>query len=167
MRYRAAIGLLLSLLLLAGVIFAYVRWQGEVSRMSARLEGLAAEVAARAGGETGVARTDAALAEDEAALREFFLEEADIVSFTETLKERGRSLGSSVEVVSASVERGTPRGRILVSVRIRGTYDAVLRTLGAIEYGPQDARTERAVQSFESENWVATASFSFATARGL
>jgi hypothetical protein len=143
MRRRTLIELVLSLLLLVCAIGAYAYGYVEISKASAKAGTLAAEVLAKGqDSERNAAAKDAldALSSDEAGMRSYFVKQEDIVPFLGMLEQKGTSLGSSLEVVSVSAEPAKPRGRILLSVKVTGSFDAVMRTLGAIEYGPYDSR---------------------------
>jgi len=142
MNSRALIHLLISLVILAGVVgmyvFGYYQVMGE-SRRSAELE---ATIQSTVNGAVAAAETSdtlASLMQDEAAIKGYYVDLANIVSFLERLEGTGRSVGSTVEVVTVADKPGAD-GRIVLSARITGSFDAVLRTLGAIEYGPYDSR---------------------------
>jgi hypothetical protein len=108
-----------------------------------------------------------ALASDEEMLRAYFVSAEGIVPFFEELERSGEVLGSVVEVasVTGASEAG---GRLTLSIRITGSFESVMKTLGSIEYGARDVRIESltldTVKSEEgSEPWVAAAVFSVAT----
>lgn len=111
--------------------------------------------------------TIASLESDEAALRAYFLSEADIVPFLEELERLGDALQSRVEVASVT-ELGETTERLSLALRIEGSFEAVMRTLGAIEYGSRDMRIiSTTLEALQEENesflWVATATFSVAS----
>ncbi len=78
------------------------------------------------------------LADDESMVQSFSVNKEDIVEFLETIQRTGKTLGTSVDVVSVSNEKAGTHARIDLSLTVKGSFDAVLRTLGAIEYGPYD-----------------------------
>jgi hypothetical protein len=60
------------------------------------------------------------------------------VAFLGDLEKQGKAQGAAVEVLSVTDQDATKR-RISLSLKITGSFDAVVRTLGTIEYGPYDA----------------------------
>lgn len=78
------------------------------------------------------------LESSEAALARYSVYTEDIVPFLSQLEKQGKAQGAVVEVLSVS-DGGVNRQRILLSLHITGSFDAVARTLGMIEYGPYDA----------------------------
>lgn len=85
--------------------------------------------------------TRAALEEitgDEAAVQGYFVPETGVVAFIDDLQSRGRQLGARVDVLSVSVAGGTVHPALMLTLTATGTFDAVMRTVGAIEYAPYD-----------------------------
>lgn len=127
-------GLALLFALLAGLLYGW--WYVQVTTEIAQSEALAAE-AQMLGEEfsrSALARTElAALAVDEAFVAGRFLPVPEIVEFLEELETTGRSFGAQVSVVS--VADATTKGRLSVALSIAGSFDAVMRTIGAVEYG--------------------------------
>ena len=80
------------------------------------------------------------LASAEAATSAFLLSQEDIVPFLETLERKGRAQGGMVTVLSVNTEHVGAKPRIALSLSITGSFDAVLRTLGTIEYSSYDIR---------------------------
>ena len=105
-----------------------------------------------------------ALAADEAAVEAYLVSPDDIVAFLEELEGVGESHGAGVEV--ASVSSVGSDGRIELAVRIDGAFAAVMRSLGAMEYGPRDLRLKQLVldtiPSDPEASWSAAATFSAA-----
>ena len=97
-------------------------------------------------------------------MQSYLVRQEEIVPFLDQLERTGASLGSVVTVASVSEEQGTERDRILLSLSIAGSFDSVVRTLGAIEYGPYDSAvssmTLDTVADTEAQGrWTATATF--------
>lgn len=142
MRRLALVQLAFALGILFVVLSVYGAWYVIVGKTSAEAAALAEQI--RIKGEDS-ARIKAAqealesLGEDEAAVRAYLVREADIVPFLGGLERTGTTLGSTVEVVSVGAETGTPPA-IALSLKITGSFDAVMRTLGVIEYGPYESR---------------------------
>ncbi len=78
------------------------------------------------------------LTADEDALNQYSIQKSDVVPFLETLQSTGKPLGSVVKVLSVGDQNTDGHSRILLSLSISGSFDSVMRTLGAIEYGPYD-----------------------------
>ncbi len=110
--------------------------------------------------------TIAALESDEAAIAAHFVSPTDIVPFLEGLEQEGEGLGTRVEVVSVSSPNEAD-GRITLSLRIEGSFAAVMRTLGSFEYSQQDMRlsslTLDTIQGEEERVWTAATVFTIAT----
>jgi hypothetical protein len=173
MRRRALIQLLCALLLLLALGGAYAAWYAEVGKMSGRAAALARDLSVKGSETAQLADARDALerlAADEGAMRAYRVAESDIVSFLSALETTGTSLGSDVEVVSVSAEPGE-NPAIQLSLSIRGSFDAVLRTLGAIEHGPYDSRVEQVtLDTVPQEDgapgaWTAAATFRIGTHR--
>lgn len=167
---RPHLHVIIVLSLLALLVGAYAGWYLIVERAAARALMLSQEIDQTAAVvAVAVESRDAfsTITADEAAINSYFTVIADIALFLEELEVTGRGLGSDVDVISVS-DKPTGEGRIALSLRIRGAYDAVVRTIGVIEYGPHDTRLENltldVASEGESKEWVATASFSIGTA---
>lgn len=158
-----------AVIALVGYVIAYVAFS------SAREDALQAviEVARIEEEDAAIAKAqDAieALESDEAMLRSYFVEETDIVPFLEELERTGGTLESKVEVVSVTPATD-PGGRLVLALRIEGSFASVMRTLGTIEYGPRDIRIQSVTldtpRNDEGSVWTAAAIFSVATIEEL
>ncbi len=78
----------------------------------------------------------AEIANDEAAVQSYFVPETGIVAFIDTLEGRGRSLGTEVSVLSVSTGGDLMHPTLDLTLSIKGSFDAVMRTVGSIEYAP-------------------------------
>lgn len=166
MMSRSLIHLLVAFGVLAAVGGVYAFWYYQVEQETVRSQELAVQIATTiersvTASETG--DTLAALAEDEAVIEGYRIKLDEIVAFLERIEGTGRAIGSSVEVVAVADKPGAD-GRIALTVRILGSFDAVLRTLGAIEYGPYDSRITNLTfdTPADSSAWTAAASLSVA-----
>lgn len=111
----------------------------EVSQKSVLVADLQNQIEAKAETITRIARARAALSEiagDEQALQEYFVSESSVVSFITDLEARGVEQGATISVLSVSAEEGVGRPVLALSLSIQGTFDAVMRTAGSIEYAP-------------------------------
>lgn len=169
MKKRKAItGTLVSAALLALALALYAVWYAAVARHAAEAAALRVEQLERsaAGGRAAQARRALeSLEGEEARVYAHLVSPDDIVPFLESLESVGEGLGTQVDVVSVG---GAPAGagRITLSLRVTGTFEAVMRTLGAIEYQPYDVRlssltldTPTAIEA-NAGTWTAAAVFS-------
>lgn len=172
MRHAALIQLSLALAVLVGVLGAYGAWYVAVGQASATSAALAKEIDTKTQDSLRVASAREALetlAADEASIQAYLIRQEDIVSFLERLESSGNALGSVVEVVSVGAEEGGERPHIRLSVKVTGSFDAVLRTLGAIEYGPYDSAVTTVTldtvptETGPSGRWTAAATFTLGT----
>jgi hypothetical protein len=174
MRRRAFIELFIALLIFAGVLGAYAFWYVAVGDASVEAAALSKEIQAKgleSSRVSGAKDALALLADDEASMRGYLVRQEDIVPFLSMLEEKGSFLGSVLEVASVSEETsaGSGRGRILLALKITGSFDAVLRTLGAIEYGPYDSSVSNitldtsAGEPGTAPAWTAVATFALGT----
>ncbi len=78
----------------------------------------------------------AGLTSQKATINQYFVQTNNIVPFLEQLQLLGSSLGATVQVASVSASQGSPYGTLTLSLSISGNFNAVAKTLGAIEYEP-------------------------------
>lgn len=129
--------ILLALLAVAAIVYG-VAYHAVASESSAvaTLEG---QIRAKTDAAARIAAARSALAEisgDEAAVQGYFVSEADVVPFIDDLESRGSSLGAEVRVVSVSVASAGLHPTLALALTASGPFDAVMRTLGTIEYAP-------------------------------
>lgn len=172
MKRTALIQLSIALALLASVLGAYGFWYASVGKSSVEAAALSEAIRTKSQDSARVAAAKVALeslSEDEAAMRAYLVREQDIVPFLGTLEQTGTTLGATVEVVSVSTERKNERSQIQLSLKITGSFDAVLRTLGAIEYGPYDSAIQSVTfdtvpsEAGAATSWTAAATFILGT----
>lgn len=146
----------------------YAAWYATVARQTAEATALRAELLAReaAGGRAAQARRALETIEiEERRVYGHLVSPNDIVPFLETLEAAGEEVGTDVEVVSVG-EAPAGVSRITLSLRIKGSFNAVLRALGAIEYQPYDIRLTNltfdtvVTEGGVSSEWTAAAMFS-------
>lgn len=110
-----------------------------ISDKSAAVTLLQSQIDTKTGAVSRIATTRAALAEiagDETIVQGYFVPETDVVAFINSLETRGRTQGATVSVLSVSTGGTRTRPTISFLLSIKGTFDAVMRTIGAIEYAP-------------------------------
>ncbi|MDB4991771.1 MAG: hypothetical protein JWL75_16 [Parcubacteria group bacterium] len=119
----------------------YGTWYTRVGNESAKAESLAAQIQAK---NVSTQKTQQSKSElehalaDEAAIKGYFINTQDIVPFLGDLQAEGSKYGAKVEVVSVSAEPAKPHAVLVLALRITGTFDAVERMLGAVEYESYD-----------------------------
>lgn len=126
--------------LLIVVLIVYGVWYHALGSLRAHVAALSAEVAMKnqSGALAIVAEKELERrAAHEKAIQAYFVSPEDIVSFLESLQSIGASLGAKVNVLSVS-SHTVPRQHLVLSVRVSGSFDAVMRTVGAIEYSAHD-----------------------------
>lgn len=167
MRRASLIHVISALLVTVIVAGMYVAWFLMFRAASERSMELSAEIAHIESEDAVIASTKgiaASLDEDEALLASYFVSGDDIVGFLETLEQSGDQLGSLVEVVSVTSGTGGDAGRVILALRIQGSFSAVMRTLGSLEYGPHDMRVQtltlEAGAGEEGALWSAATTFS-------
>lgn len=165
---QASIALLL-LLVGIGVVVLGVLF---ISKGTKNVETVAATVSEKRQETLRIALAKAALpklAESEALLNTHIVRAQDIVGYLGGLETQGKAMGATTEVVSVSPEQVTGQPRLLLSIKITGTFDAVERTLGTIEYGKYDALVSSVTlesskgEKVKSPAWTAFVVLSVAT----
>lgn len=133
--------LIFALLVCVSALIGYGVWYSALSAKSATVAALQSQIDAKTAAVSRMATARAAFAEiagDEAVVHGYFVPETGVVAFIDRLEERGRSLGATVSVLSVSTS-GTPKlPTLTLALSVKGTFDAVMRTVGAIEYAPYD-----------------------------
>ncbi|MFA6414711.1 MAG: hypothetical protein WC217_03820 [Candidatus Paceibacterota bacterium] len=133
--------LVLALVVCIAALTGYGFWYSMIANKSVAVTKLQSKIDAKTLAVSRMATTRAALTEiasDEAVVQNYFVPETGVVSFIDGLEERGRALGSTVEVLSVSSENTSARPTLDFNLSVKGTFDAVMRTVGAIEQAPYD-----------------------------
>lgn len=137
---RSLVHLLIALAVLGGTLIAYgIAYQG-LGKLSASVAATTEEVAAKKENASAAALAEEELKRltiEEDAIRAYYVIPDDIVTFLEELQAKGTTLGTTVTVESVSANTA-PRPHLDLSLNVTGTFDAVVRTVGAIEYSPYD-----------------------------
>ena len=123
------------------IFVGYAVWYAAVANKSAAVASLESRIAAKTETASRIASARSALsgiAGDEDVVQNYFVPETGVVSFINSLEAHGKALESSVSVLSVSTEEQETRPMLLLALSIEGTFDAVLRTVGTIEYAPYD-----------------------------
>lgn len=171
MNRKPLIPLLISFVLVIAAVAAYSFAYSLVSSKSVEVAGLAQQISQKTTATTDIAAAKSqliALQSEESTINQYFVSTSDIVPFLEQLTATGKYLGAGVQVLSVSAKPGTPYGQLNLSLTITGPFNSVLRTLGAIEYGPYDTTVSNVTMyaptistvASSSPTWTANATFS-------
>ncbi len=148
--------------LLVAVLLGYGYWYSVVSAKSAEVVQLQSQIDSKNATASYIASVRSALAEisnDEAVVQSYFVSESDVVTFINDLQSRGSTKESVVSVSSVSsvpVSKTSAHPALKLSLKVQGTFDAVLRTIGSIEYAPYDISiTSLSVNKKDKKQWTA------------
>ncbi|CAN5714080.1 hypothetical protein BH11PAT2_BH11PAT2_09020 [soil metagenome] len=136
---------LLAIVALIIAFSAYGVWYATVSKKSAEAASLASQIQTKHQDSQRVQEAKDQLQKisaQESLVNGYFVATSDVVPFLESLQSTGKSLGSTVQVVSVSADPGKPHSHLNLSLSITGPFDSVVRTLGALEYSPYDAAVQ-------------------------
>lgn len=97
----------------------------------------------------------AEIAKDEAIVKRYFVSENDIVAFINDLQTRGVSQGAVVKVLSVSAGTASIKSSLVFALTVTGTFDAVMRTIGMIEYAPYNITISKFSISKDEKIWKA------------
>ncbi len=155
-------GLMLVAFIVA--VTAYGFWYAAVSHKSQAVAALQSQIDAAHENATRITKARAALAEianDETNVRSYFVPESGVVAFIDTLQARGLKQKASVSVPSVSTGGTEAAPTLVLSLSIQGTFDAVMRTVGSIEYAPYALSVTSLVLALDDKDmWHATLGFS-------
>lgn len=121
-------------------------WYSAIANKSAETASLQNQIDTKneTAGRIAAARTALSeIAGDEEAVRSYFVSETEVVSFIGALEARARAQSASMKVLSVSVDNSSKQPSLLLSLSMSGTFDSVMRTIGAIEYAPYDLAISR------------------------
>lgn len=130
---------LTALIFLVAVISCYSVWYGAISQKSNQVANLENQIVAVSENVGRIALARAALSEiegDEASMQNYFVSESSAVSFINELETLGLSQKAIVTVLSVAKGGVSSHPTLVLALSIKGSFDAVMRTVGAIEYVP-------------------------------
>lgn len=134
-------------------------WYSVVAGKSSAVAALQSqiEMKSEAAGRIASSRAELAkIANDEVTVRSYFVSENDIVAFIDGLQERGLSQETIVKVLSVSAGGTSTRPTLAIAVTVTGAFDAVMRTIGSIEYAPYDLSISKlSVMKNDKKIWSA------------
>lgn len=135
----SAIHLVVWVCISVAAVAGHGLWYSVIAKKSAGVADLQSQINAKTETAARVALARTALAEiagNESAVQSYFVSEAGVVLFIDHLESRAREQAAALEVLSVSVGNSAAQPTLVVAITVRGTFDAVLRTVGAIEYAP-------------------------------
>jgi hypothetical protein len=133
-------------------------WYAAIAAKSASVVSLARQIEVRTQTVNRLAMTRATLselAEDEKVVQNYFVPETGVVSFIDGLELRGRTLGTTVSVLSVSAAGTAAKPALEFSLSVEGSFDAVMRTAGSIEYAPYAISVTKLAVTDQVKNWKA------------
>jgi hypothetical protein len=137
---KTSLAQLIGALVICGVTsIGFSAWYAFVADKSAAVMNLEKQIAIKTQTEGRIISARATLADlvnDEAAVQSYFIPEASIVGFINGLEARGRAQGAFVSVLSVAAAPVGGRPALTLTLSVKGAFDAVLRTVGSIEYSP-------------------------------
>ncbi len=147
-------------LIVCGATFVgYGMWYLTIAEASSTVAHLQQQIdtKTRASDRVALARaTFAEIADDEAAVQSHFVPETGVVTFINALETIAYGQKAKMKVLSVSTGEGAKQPTLLFSLTVSGTFDAVMRTIGAIEYAPYDLSvTKLSVTQGEKNFWRA------------
>ena len=139
MIHKASVHFMWALFLLVITLGAYGYVYNRVSARSVQANTLSQQIKNQndATVKAALAQTELTqLSTQQAAITQYFISTSDVVPFIEKIQAIGKFLGADVQVVSVAAAPASPYGHLNLSVSITGTFNAVAKTVGAIEYQP-------------------------------
>lgn len=131
--------LVIVLLVCAVSVGGYWYWYTVIADKSLEAMILQSQINAKSGAISRITTAKTVfsqIASDEAAVKNYFVPETGIVSFIDVLEGRGRLLGTEVKVLSVSAGGDSAHPTLELALSVKGSFDAVMRTVGSIEYAP-------------------------------
>ena len=137
------------------MIIGYGFWYTVIGAKSTAVANLESQIVTKTDTMSRIASARASLAEiagDEASMQSYFVPETGVVAFINNLEAQGHTQGATVSVLSVSTSDAGTQPTLTFTLTIKGTFDAVMRTVGAIEYAPYDLSISTLSLGQESSN---------------
>lgn len=147
---------ILSCIIACLALVAYGFWYAIVVGESADVARLEEQIDMKLETVQRVTAARAALAQvttDEEVIQSHFLSEGAIVSFIDSLESSGVTKQASVEVQSVSRMESSPVPTFKFAIEVQGPFDAVMRTIGAIEHAPYAVSITNLSVTKRDKNW--------------
>ncbi|MDP2665238.1 MAG: hypothetical protein Q8P23_01125 [bacterium] len=133
--------IIIAVVMCVSAIVGYGMWYAVTSAKSASVAALQNQIDTKTETANRIAAARATLANiasDETIVQNYFVPETSVVPFIDALETSGKTLGTTVSVLSVGTS-GTPaKPSLELALSVKGTFDAVMRTIGSIEYAPYD-----------------------------
>lgn len=127
-------------LIIATLTFAgYGLWYAAVAKRSVAVADVQSKIDTKTDTASRINAARAVLSEienDEFTVQSYFVPETGVVSFISDLEARARAQTAVMKVLSVSTGSVKKQPTLTLSLAIDGTFDAVMRTVGAVEYAP-------------------------------
>ncbi len=123
----------------AAVLIGYGAWYAAIAAKSTAVADLQNKIDTKAETVSRIAAARATLADiasDEAVVQAYFVPETGVVALIDALEARGAARGVVINVLSVSAAGTSKEPALALTLTIQGTFDAVMRTVGSIEYAP-------------------------------
>ncbi|MDB5244856.1 MAG: hypothetical protein JWN18_726 [Parcubacteria group bacterium] len=150
-----------------GAVGAFTAWYLFVQHTRAHVADLETQIARKIENSQRIAEARASLAEiagEEAAIQSYFVPEANVVPFIDSLEAEGHTFGTLVKVTAVSKANVKSRPALTFALTVGGSFDSVLRTVGAIEYSPYNVSiTALALTRDDKGVWAATLTITVAS----
>ena len=130
-------------------------WYSIITKKSAEVAYLQNQIDMKTETANRVALARTVLAEivgNESAVQSYFVPETGIVSFINDLESRAREQKTAMKVLSVSIGASTKQPTLIFTLTVSGTFDAVLRTVGAVEYAPYNISISKLSLMNEEKN---------------
>lgn len=148
-----------ALMVAIATLVGYGFWYATIADESAVVANLQNQIIAKTETMSRIVSARASLteiADAEAAVQSYFVPETGVVAFIDGLEAQGKTQGTAVNVLSVSAGSAGTQPIFVLSLAIKGTFDAVMRTVGAIEYAPYDLSiSELSLIQDDAKNWQA------------
>jgi len=130
---------ILASVLFCGALVGYQVWYSKIQEKSSTVAALTNQIELNTKAEKRVALVRASLADIadvEVSIQNYFVSDASIVSFIDTLQTQGHAQGATLEVHSVAKGGSSLQPVLTLTLGVDGTFDAVMRTIGTVEYAP-------------------------------
>lgn len=139
MKKRTLIQFSIACIVLFAVVGVNWWWASRIVVARENVNTLATKIAAKRDAvmRTSVIHSElASFTRSNSVLSAYFVSDSNIVPFLGALGATGRATGASISILSVALHDKTAHKTLSVSVKANGSFNAVMRTVGAIENVP-------------------------------
>jgi len=133
--------IIIAVVIASATLIGYGVWYSIISAKSTAVADLQNSIATKTETANRIAATRASLADiasDEAIVQNYFVPETSVVAFINSLEGKGKAQRATVSVLSVSTGGTAAHPALTLALTVKGTFEAVMRTVGSIEYAPYD-----------------------------